>query len=95
MLVTVDTDYIDLAHNTEVLTASLDELPFGWIVDLEFFEAGTFSFTKTPEGRFANFFCCKNKADFIATIQGDNHLKEEAMTVSFREPLSNDIAKQN
>ena len=42
MLVTVDTDYIDLVHNTEVL-----ELPAGWIVDLEFFKAGTFSFAKT------------------------------------------------
>lgn len=37
MLVAVDTDYIDLVHNTEVLEAALDELPAGWIVDVEFF----------------------------------------------------------
>lgn len=29
MLVTVDTDHIDLVHNTEVLEAALDELPAG------------------------------------------------------------------
>lgn len=47
MLVTVDTDHIDLVHNTEVLEAALDELPAGWIVDVEFFENGSFSFVKT------------------------------------------------
>lgn len=43
MLVTVDTDYIDLVHNTEV--------PAGWIVELEFFKVDTFSFVKTSNSR--------------------------------------------
>ena len=31
MLVTVDTDHLDLVHNTEVLEAALNELPTGWV----------------------------------------------------------------
>ena len=98
MLVTVDTDHIDLVHNTEVLEAALDVLPSGWIVDLEFFRAGTFSFVKTSGGWFAasdDSFAWEGVEDFIETIQGNNHLKEEAWSVSFHEPLSNDIAKQH
>lgn len=98
MLVTVDTDDIDLVHNTEVLETALDELPSGWIVDLEFFRASTFSFVKTSGGWFAaadDSFAWEGAADFIETIQGNNHLDEEAMSVSFREPLTNDIAKQH
>ena len=98
MLVTVDTDYIDLVHNTEVLEAALDALPSGWIVDLEFFRSGTFSFVKTSGGWFAGAdesFAWEDVADFIETIQGNNHLKEEAQSVSFREPVSSDMAKQH
>lgn len=98
MLVTVDTDYIDLVHNTEVLEAALDELPAGWIVDLEFFKAGTFSFVKTYDSWFIpaeDSFACENMAGFIETIQGNNLLEEEAMSVSFHEPVSNNIAKQH
>lgn len=98
MLVTVDTDHIDLVHNTEVLEAALDALPAGWIVDLEFFRAGTFSFVKTSGGWFAaadESFIWEGVADFIETIQGNNHLKEEAQSVSFREPVSSDFAKKH
>lgn len=98
MLVTVDTDHIDLVHNTEVLEAALNNLPSGWIVELEFFRAGTFSFVKTSGGWFAaadDSFTWEGIADFIETIQGNNHLKEEAWLVSFCEPVSNDIAKQH
>lgn len=98
MLVTVDTDCVDLVHNTEVLEAALDELPAGWIVDLEFFKTGTFSFVKTSGNWFAaadESFAWQGVADFIETIQGNNRLKEEAMSVSFHEPLSSDIAKQH
>lgn len=97
MLVTVDTDHIDLVHNTEVLEAALDELPSGWIVDLEFFKAGTFSFVKTYDSWFIpadDAFACDGVSDFIETIQGNNHLEEEAMSVSFHEPVSSDVAKQ-
>lgn len=98
MLVTVDTDHIDLVHNTEVLEAALDALPSGWVVDLEFFRAGTFSFVKTSGGWFAaadDSFIWEGVADFIETIQGNNHLKEEAQSVSFREPVSDDIVKRH
>lgn len=98
MLVTVDTDHIDLVHNTEVLEAALDALPSGWIVDLEFFRAGTFSFVKTSGGWFAaanDSFIWEGVADFIETIQGNNHLKEEAQSVSFHEPVSDDIVKRH
>lgn len=98
MLVTVDTEHIDLVHNTEVLEAALDELPAGWIVDLEFFEGGTFSFVKTYDGWFAgadDSFIWQGIADFIETIQGDNPLKEEAMSVAFRQPEINDIAERH
>lgn len=98
MLVTVDTDHIDLVHNTEVLEAALDALPAGWIVDLEFFRAGTFSFVKTSGGWFAaanDPFIWEGVADFIETIQGNNRLKEEAQSVSFHEPEINDMAKQH
>ena len=97
MLVTVDTDHIDLVHNTEVLEAALDELPAGWIADLEFFRAGTFSFVKTCDGWFISpddSFAWEDMADFIDTIQGNNPLKEEAQSVSFHEPLSSDVAEQ-
>lgn len=98
MLVTVDTDHIDLVHNTEVLEAALDALPAGWIVDLEFFRADTFSFVKTSGGWFAaadESFAWEGVADFIETIQGNNHLKEEAQSVSFCEPVSDDIVKRH
>lgn len=98
MLVTIDTDHIDLVHNTEVLEAALDALPAGWIVDLEFFRAGTFSFVKTSGGWFAaadGSFIWEGVADFIETIQGNNHLKEEAQSVSFCEPVSDDIVKRH
>nr|DAO32196.1 MAG TPA: hypothetical protein [Caudoviricetes sp.] len=98
MLVTVDTEHIDLVHNTEVLEAALDELPAGWIVDLEFFEKGTFSFVKTYDDWFIpsdNDFSLKSRTYFIDTIQGDNHLKKEAMSVAFRQPEINDIAERH
>ena len=97
MLVTVDTDHIDLVHNTEVLEAALDELPAGWIVDLEFFKAGTFSFVKTYDSWFIpaeDSFACEDVAGFIETIQGNNLLEEGAMSVSFHQPEISDIAKQ-
>lgn len=98
MIVSVDTDYIDLVHNTEVLEAALDELPAGWIVDLEFFEEGTFSFVKTNDDWFVpsdNSFQPEMSPDFIGTIQGYNHLKKEAMSVAFRQPEINDIAERH
>lgn len=98
MIVSVDTDHIDLVHNTEVLEAALDELPSGWIVDLEFFEEGTFSFVKTYDGWFIpsdNSFCSEDTPDFVTTIQGDNHLEKEAMSVAFRQPEINDIAERH
>lgn len=97
MLVTVDTDHIDLVHNTEVLEAALDELPTGWIVDLEFFKAGTFSFVKTYDSWFISAddaFPYEGLFGFIETIQGNNLLEEEAMSVRFHEPVSSDVAKQ-
>lgn len=98
MLVTVDTEHIDLVHNTEVLEAALDELPAGWIVDLEFFKEGTFSFVKTFDGLFIpsdDSFISEDTADFVSTIQGNNHLKKEAMSVAFRQPEINDIAERH
>lgn len=98
MLVTVDTDHIDLVHNTEVLEAALDELPAGWIVYLEFFKEATVSFVKTYDNWFISsddFFCCKNTPDFIAAIQGDNHLGKEAMSVAFRQPIISDIVEKH
>lgn len=96
MLVTVDTEHIDLVHNTEVLEAALDELPAGWIVDLEFFKEGTFSFVKTYDDCFVpsdNDFTLEIRTCFITTIQGHNHLKKEAMSVAFRQPEINNIAE--
>ena len=96
MLVTVDTDYIDLVHNTEVLEAALDEMPAGWIADLEFFKAGTYGFVKTYDSWFIpadDAFACEGLSGFIETIQGNNILEEEAMSVSFHEPVSSDVAK--
>lgn len=98
MLVTVDTEHIDLVHNTEVLEAALDELPAGWIADLEFFEEGTFSFVKTYDDLVIpadKRFCHEPLAGFVTTIQGDNHLKKEAMSVAFRQPEINDIAERH
>lgn len=97
MLITVDTDHVDLVHNTEVLEAALDELPAGWIVDLKFFKAGTFSFVKAYDSWFIpadDAFPYENMSGFIETIQGNNLLEEEAMSVSFHEPVSSDVAKQ-
>lgn len=97
MLVTVDTDHMDLVHNTEALEAALNELPAGWIADLEFFKKGTFSFVKTYDSWFIpaeDSFACEDMAGFIETIQGNNLLEEEAMSVSFHEPVSSDVAKQ-
>lgn len=73
MLVTADTDNIDLIHNTELLEAALDELAAGWIVDLEFSNANTFSFVKTYDGWFIpsdDSFSAEDTPDFIGTIQG-------------------------
>jgi hypothetical protein len=98
MLVTVDTEHIDLVHNTEVLEAALDELLAGWIVDLEFFEAGTYSFVKTYDNYLIpsdSSFSAEDGVDFIATVQGNNHLKKEAMSVAFRQPEINDIAERH
>lgn len=98
MLVTVDTEHIDLVHNTEVLEAALDELPAGWIVDLEFFKEDTFSFVKTYDAWFIpsdDPFISEDTADFVSTIQGDNPLKKEAMSVAFRQPEINDIAERH
>lgn len=98
MLVTVDTEHIDLVHNTEVLEAALNELAAGWIVDVEFFEVGTFSFVKSYDGWFIpsdDSFMREDLADFIDTIQGDNPLKKEAMSVSFRQPVISGIAVQH
>ena len=98
MLVTVDTEHIDLVHNTEVLEAALDELPAGWIVDLEFFKEGTFSFVKTYDAWFIasdDSFISEDTPDFVSTIQGHNHLKQEAMSVAFRQPEINDIAERH
>lgn len=97
MLVTVDTACIDLVHNTEVLESALSQLPAGWIVELEFFKSGTFSFVKTYDGWFIpsdDLFCSVSTSDFITLVQGDNPLEKEAMSVSLREPLSKDIAQQ-
>nr|DAS61313.1 MAG TPA: hypothetical protein [Caudoviricetes sp.] len=97
MLVTVDTEHIDLVHNTEVLEAALDALPAGWIVDLEFFKEGTFSFVKTYDDLVIpadERFCDEALSDFIETIQGNNHLEEEAWYIAFHEPLIGDVAKQ-
>ena len=98
MLVTVDTEHIDLVHNTEVLEAALDELPAGWIVDLEFFKEGTFSFVKTYDAWFItsdDSFMPEDTADFVYTIQGNNPLNNEAMSVAFRQPEINDIAERH
>lgn len=98
MLVTIDIEHIDLVHNTEVLEAALDELPAGWIVDLEFFEEGTFSFVKTYDDYFVpsgNVFYSEDQADFVCTIQGNNHLKKEAMSVAFRQPEISSMGEQH
>lgn len=98
MLVTVDTEYIDLVHNTEVLEAALNELPAGWIVDLEFFKEGTFSFVKSNDYLFIpadKRFYYEPLSDFIETIQGVNPLEKEAMSVSFRQPEISSIAEQH
>lgn len=98
MLVTVDTEHIDLVHNTEVLEAALDELPAGWIVDLEFFGEGTYSFVKSNDDWFIrsdDSFYSEDHANFIMTIQGNNRLKKEAMSVAFRQPEISGIAEQH
>lgn len=98
MLVTVDTEHIDLVYNTEVLEAALDELPAGWIVDLEFFKAGTYSFVKSYDGWFIpsdDSFMWEGSSDFIVTIQGANPLEDKAMSVAFRQPEISDIAEQH
>lgn len=98
MLVTVDTEYIDLVHNTEVLEAALDELPAGWIVDLEFFKEGTFSFVKTYDGLFIpadERFCYVPAVDFVEFIQGNNPLNNDAMSVAFRQPEISSMGEQH
>lgn len=89
MLVTVDTNDIDLVHNTEVLEASLVNLDNGWIVDVEFSNMYHYSFIGTSE----DYFICSNEqivwldtADLVAFIQGNNPYDEEALEVTFREP---------
>lgn len=39
-------------------------------------------------------FYIEDIPDFVTTIQGSNPLKKEAQSVSFRGPLSSDVAKQ-
>lgn len=89
MLVTVDTNDIDLVHNTEVLEASLVNLDSGWIVDVEFNNYHSYSFVSTDE----DYFICSdeqmvwlNTADLVVFIQGNNPYDEEALEVTFREP---------
>lgn len=89
MLVTVDTDDIDLVHNTEVLEATLVDLGNGWIVDVEFSNRYHYSFVGTDE----DYFICSDEqivwldtADLVGFIQGNNPYDEEALEVSFREP---------
>ena len=89
MLVTVDTNDIDLVHNTEVLEASLVGLDNGWIVDVEFSNRYHYSFIGTSE----DYFICSNEqivwldtADLVAFIRGNNPYDEEALEVTFREP---------
>lgn len=89
MLVTVDTDDIDLVHNTEVLEATLVELDSGWIVDVEFNNYHSYSFVSTDE----DYFICSDEqmvwldtADLVTFIQGNNPYDEEALEVTFREP---------
>lgn len=97
MLVTVDTGDIDLVHNTEVLEAALNELPFGWIAELEFFREDTISFIKTYDDWYITSdleFQCGSASDLITIVQGDNPLGKEAMSVSFHEPLSKDITQR-
>ena len=94
MLVTVDTNVVDLVHNTKVLESALSQLPAGWIVELEFFKSGTFSFVKTYDGYFIPspyVYSKEDTAKFIKSIQGDNLLKKEAMSVTFHEPISEDV----
>lgn len=57
MLVTVDTNDIDLVHNTEVLEASLVNLDNGWIVDVEFSNMHAYSFIGTNE----DYFICADE----------------------------------
>lgn len=98
MLVTVDTENLDLVHNTDVLEAALDELPAGWIVDLEFFDEGTYSFVKTYDAWFIpsdESFVSEDTPGFIKFIGGSNPLKKEAMSVTFRQPEINDIAERH
>lgn len=98
MLVTVDTEHIDLVHNTEVLEAALDELPAGWIVDLEFFKEGMFSFVKRHDAWFIpsdDSFMPEDTADFVSTIQGNNPLNNEAMSVAFRQPEISSMGEQH
>lgn len=99
MLVTVDTEYIDLVHNMEVLEAALSQLPAGWIAELEFFRDGAISFVKTLDGLFITsdgLFCSEYAPGLIAIVEGDNPLEEEPMSVSFHEPLSKDnVQRQN
>lgn len=97
MLVTVDTERIDLVHNTEVLKVALDELPAGWIVELEF-EAGTFGFVKAYDGWFIpadERFAWEGMDDFVEFIQGNNRMKDEAWSVAFRQPEIGGIAEQH
>lgn len=98
MLVTVDTEHIDLVHNTEVCEAALDELPAGWIVDLEFFKEGTFSFVKTYDDWFIpsdGSFVPEDTPGFIKFIGGSNPLKKEATSVAFRQPEISSMGEQH
>lgn len=98
MLVTVDTEQIDLVHNTEVCEAALDELPAGWIVDLEFFKEGTFSFVKTYDAWFIpsdESFVPEDTPGFIKLIGGSNPLKKEARAVAFRQPEISSMGEQH
>lgn len=91
MLVTVDTEYIDLVHNTEVLESALDELPAGWIVDLEFFKEGTFSFVKTYDDWFIpsdESFVPEDTPGFIKFIGGSNPLKSTSLMMSDQKSTS-------
>ena len=76
----------------------MDELPAGWIVDLEFFRADPLSFVKAHDGWFSSSderLAWVSIAVFINIIQGNNPPNEEAMSVAFRQPEINDIAERH
>ena len=97
MIVSIDTDDINLVDNTDVLESALDQLNSGWIVDVEFLSGDHIAFVKTYDDWFIpsnDKVCAEDMVDFIQTIQGNNPFAEKAVCVTFREPQFSDIAKQ-